>query len=291
MKTNLFGVGTAVALALGGCSSELAPGSESALLGQVCEPVHEQPLVDTETATITAGSATITATGDGINIHLEAAPGWELGDQYIGLGPGPESLTWYTLNQEPWVTGWVPSLDLHASLADVGVACGEQFKAIITGFARDAEGRVRVSALGDGSLGDGAYYSFYDVCCAPPPDQGCTLTQGYWKTHPEAWPVSSLVLGGRTYSSTQLQALLATAPRGSASLILAHQLIAAELNGASGASASPDLAAAHAWLAANGAALPFRIASSSVAGAEAVAIASRLAAYNEGTTGPGHCDD
>ena len=26
------------------------------------------------------------------------------------------------------------------------------------------------------------------VRCTPPPDPGCTLTQGYWKTHSKYWP-------------------------------------------------------------------------------------------------------
>jgi len=31
----------------------------------------------------------------------------------------------------------------------------------------------------------------------------CTLTQGYWKNHPDAWPVTSLELGSRTYSKAE----------------------------------------------------------------------------------------
>jgi hypothetical protein len=57
----------------------------------------------------------------------------------------------------------------------------------------------------------------------------CPLGQGFWKNHPDAWPVSCLTLGRQTYSQTELLRLLDTPVRGDASLILAHQLIAAKL--------------------------------------------------------------
>src|SRR5678810_970304 len=38
----------------------------------------------------------------------------------------------------------------------------------------------------------------------------CTLTQGYWKNHPDAWPVSSLKLGTHTYTKDELIAILKT---------------------------------------------------------------------------------
>lgn len=67
----------------------------------------------------------------------------------------------------------------------------------------------------------------------------CPKSQGYWKNHPQAWPVSSLTLGGETYSQAQLLAIFDTPPRGDARLILLHQLVAAELNIAAGADPRP----------------------------------------------------
>ncbi|MBI2215870.1 MAG: tandem-95 repeat protein [Candidatus Rokubacteria bacterium] len=63
----------------------------------------------------------------------------------------------------------------------------------------------------------------------------CPLTQGYWKTHPEAWPATYLTLGGQSYTKAALLMLLDTPVKGDTSLNLAHQLIAAKLNVASGA--------------------------------------------------------
>ncbi|HEY8427958.1 MAG TPA: hypothetical protein VIL20_06265 [Sandaracinaceae bacterium] len=118
---------------------------------------------------------------------------------------------------------------------------------------------------------------------------GCTRTQGYWKTHFRAWPVTSLRLGAHTYTATEALALLWTSPQGDASLILAHQLIAALLNVASGADAIDAIARAQSWLETNGTVLAFGIHASQAP--EAIDLADELAAYNEGRDGPGHCDD
>ncbi len=64
----------------------------------------------------------------------------------------------------------------------------------------------------------------------------CTYTgQGYWKNHPDDWPVTSLTLGGQIYSQAQMLDIFNTPPRGDATYILAHQLIPAKLNVAQGA--------------------------------------------------------
>jgi hypothetical protein len=67
---------------------------------------------------------------------------------------------------------------------------------------------------------------------------GCVFSQGYWKNHPEAWPVTELQLGNTTYTQDQLLAILHEPVRGNGLLILAHQEIAAKLNIANGADGS-----------------------------------------------------
>jgi len=57
-----------------------------------------------------------------------------------------------------------------------------------------------------------------------------TGTIGYWKNHPEDWPVESITLGNQTYTKTQAIALLGKASAGDKSIDLAKQLIAAKLN-------------------------------------------------------------
>jgi hypothetical protein len=63
----------------------------------------------------------------------------------------------------------------------------------------------------------------------------CVRGQGYWKNHPEAWPVTELQLGNVTYTQEQLLDILHEPVRGNGLLILAHQLIATLLNIANGA--------------------------------------------------------
>ena len=61
------------------------------------------------------------------------------------------------------------------------------------------------------------------------------LTPGYWKNHPDAWPTNTITLGGVTYNKEPTIVILKTPPRGDATYILAHALIAAKLNVLSGA--------------------------------------------------------
>lgn len=72
--------------------------------------------------------------------------------------------------------------------------------------------------------------------CPAQAQEGCVYyTQGYWKNHPDDWPVESLNLGEATYTKDQLLSILKRPVRGNGLIALAHQLIAAKLNKAAGA--------------------------------------------------------
>ena len=137
-----------------------------------------------------------------------------------------------------------------------------------------------------------------DDCPPPPPpddETGCTLTQGYWKTHNQYATSPGLILDWPApYDEDDLMCgdslltILQTSPRGDAWIILAHQYIAARLNVASGAS-TPDevdtaLASAGEWLLANCGGVPASDAP------DAIELAETLDRYNHGEIGPGHCD-
>jgi hypothetical protein len=62
--------------------------------------------------------------------------------------------------------------------------------------------------------------------------------QGYWKNHPDAWPVTQLQLGNVTYNQQQLLSILNQPARRNGLVLLAYQLIAAKLNVANGADSS-----------------------------------------------------
>jgi hypothetical protein len=126
----------------------------------------------------------------------------------------------------------------------------------------------------------------------------CPLTQGFWKNHPNAWDgVDGLTLGNQTYTKAELLTILETPPSGGdASLILAHQLIAAEVNVQTGSHFTPDptttpVAFANAFLIAacpSGSRLPNDcfVAASSTLGQQMVNTAATLDAFNSGTLTP-----
>jgi hypothetical protein len=68
-----------------------------------------------------------------------------------------------------------------------------------------------------------------------PTGDTCHYTPGYWKNHPEVWPLMSMTFHGHTYSQSELIDILKQPVRGDASIILAHHTIAGVLNGENGA--------------------------------------------------------
>lgn len=136
-----------------------------------------------------------------------------------------------------------------------------------------------------------------DVLVVCPPT-GCTLTLGYWKTHSAYGPApyddtwALLANGANTAffaTGRSWYQLFWTAPQGNAYVILAHQYMAAVLNGLNGADGSAvgaQLVAARALLEVyTPASLP------RTRRAEALALAWALDDYNNGLTGPGHCSE
>jgi cysteine-rich repeat protein len=120
----------------------------------------------------------------------------------------------------------------------------------------------------------------------------CTRTQGYWKNHPDAWPVASVKLGTRTYTNVELLAIFHTPVKGNGLVQLAHQLIAAKLNIAAGASVDADInasiAAADALI---GSLVCPPIGEGKLATNAASDLTGDLDAFNSGKVGPGHCGD
>jgi photosystem II stability/assembly factor-like uncharacterized protein len=124
---------------------------------------------------------------------------------------------------------------------------------------------------------------------------GCVRGHGYWKTHEEIWPVTGAFLGNQLYSQAELLNLLSAPVKGDASIILAHQLIAAKLNianGSSNAAIAATLTAAENWLHNYAEKLPFGVKTSTPAGQTAVNLANSLEQYNTGALagGPPSCN-
>lgn len=123
----------------------------------------------------------------------------------------------------------------------------------------------------------------------PTPATGCTLTQGYWKNHPSDWPVSSLTLGTVSYTKDQLLTILKTPVKGNGLISLAHQLIAAKLNIASGASGGAITSAiTDADNLIGGKVIP-PVGSGFLSTASTAGLTGSLDNFNNGISGPGHC--
>jgi len=122
-------------------------------------------------------------------------------------------------------------------------------------------------------------------------DDNCTYTIGYWKTHPLAWPVASLMLGTVNYTSTDLLSILNTPAGGNGLIILAHQLIATKLNVAQGADPTPVAAAIAAADAMIGGLVVPPIGTDFLAAATTSGLAATLDNYNNGNTTVPHCGE
>lgn len=295
----------ALAMSLAACVASPDPGSGG--VGQISQAVTAaNPVVyplSMGATNIQVGE--VRAWNDASNLYVEfdTYSGYELAEAHLCAALAP--FAWTPPGQCPYNSGvlaagtttWlftVPFADLGA------VTCGTVIY-MQAHAAIDAAG----TATQVGSAYGGTFKGrvAYDVTCDDPPaDPGCTLTQGYWKTHPSAWPVPGLTIGGVWYAKAQLLNFLKTAPRGDASIILGHQLVATLLNQASGASAPPEvqsaIGGAQAWMAANADAdgtLPFGIRPTAdgvpnpAAWDEAINLAAVLDAYNNGNAGVPHC--
>jgi hypothetical protein len=132
------------------------------------------------------------------------------------------------------------------------------------------------------------------ITCATLPCVGgssCTYSQGYWRNHPNAWPVTSLTLGTVTYQAAELMAILDNPAQGNGLVILVHQLIATKLNIANGADPSAVQQAVTDADNMIGALVVPPIGDGYLAPAQTGDLTETLTEYNEGTIGPGHCND
>jgi len=121
-----------------------------------------------------------------------------------------------------------------------------------------------------------------------PPVFKCPRTMADWRSHPNDWPLTNMVLGSQSYTKTELLQVLTavvTVFRPDASLTLAQQLIAARLNEANGAAPGPMLPPsmlADSLLAGFAGKLPYHVLPSSAVGAQMVTTAVQLNNYNAG---------
>src|SRR5262249_47134460 len=115
------------------------------------------------------------------------------------------------------------------------------------------------------------------------PANTCPVSQSFWKNHPSAWPVGTLMLGSQTYTQSELLEVLQMRTAHDASLKLADQLIAAKLNIAGGPEPTTwgtTVADAARLLAGFGGKLPYGVSPSSVPGQAMASDGQLLRSYN-----------
>jgi len=93
------------------------------------------------------------------------------------------------------------------------------------------------------------------TCEVPVVDEGCNRSPGYWKNHPEAWPVEEITIGGVTYSKEQAIAIMSMPVQGDKSYTMFKALVAAKLNvlaGSDDSCVSDIISTADIWMATYG---------------------------------------
>lgn len=132
----------------------------------------------------------------------------------------------------------------------------------------------------------------YDFGYRALPDPGTgTGTIGYWKNHPQAWPVEGIQVGGVTYTKAQAIAIMSTPSRGDKTIDLFKQLVAAKLNvliGNEPGCISGTIASADSWLVTYP--VGSNVRSSSAAWAIGGPLHTRLDDYNNGELCAPHRD-
>lgn len=161
-------------------------------------------------------------------------------------------------------------------------------------LAEGADFVFRARAVGTGAQDESMSSATLFASTSPRlPTTDCTLTQGFWKNHPQSWSnVVSITLGTVSYTQAQLLQIFGQPAQGNGLVSLAHQLIAAKLNILLGATAPPSVASAIASadaLIGNKVVPP--IGAGYIAPGTSSPLTSALDNFNNGKTGPGHCPD
>lgn len=292
-------IGAATVDCTGDASFTAFPHNLAANATLTCAYTKAAPDGDSETNT-----ATVTTSGDVPGNSVNAAvtfgaPANEI-DECIIVGDtnsqGPQGVV-VCAGDAPQTFNYVVTFGNHPD-ANVFVECGET----------DYPNTARFVTNDTQTVGQDNWNVHITVNCF----QGCTLTQGYWKTHSDRGPApfddnwnnlgnvdgdgsseqesENFFLSGMTWYQ-----VFWTAPKGNAYYLLAHQYMAAVLNTLNGASVPANVQTAL-----NDAATLFTTYTPAQVGAwkgnnatrqQFITLAGTLGSYNEGLIGPGHCDE
>ncbi|HSH03924.1 MAG TPA: hypothetical protein VLL52_15520 [Anaerolineae bacterium] len=261
---------------------------------------------------INSGSVTIWNDADTLYVQFATVDGWTMVETHVHVGEtladvpttpagNPKiGLFDYQTQHDPAVTEFTYEIPLDGFVGgDSLVVAAHASLALV-----DDNGDVIQTETGwaDGPDFPGNSWATYveftvQECEEEDDDGGCSLTQGYWRTHstygPAPYDETWATVGEDTafFSSPETwYSALWVSPEGDAYYILAQQYIAATLNVNGGTSTTADVDAALSlatnWFNSHDPGVP----ASSADGQVAVALSEILDAYNNGEIGPGHCD-
>ncbi len=260
--------------------------------------------LDTPTLDIvSAGRTSVTVR---ITAGMSGAPNgftleWLAADTYDALGGWPAAGDSRILKGD---FRGVPTLNTQdgtsnyrlLSVDDAGVQLGDLFDetGVVTQqrgeLAEGTEYVVRVVANSAGVQEASSQSNTLRATTLLRSQQDCTYTQGYWKNHTGVWPVANLTLGTVSYTAAQLLQIFNQPAAGNGLLSMAHQLIAAKLNIANGATApAATLTAISQADALIGGLVAPPIGSGSLSPGSTSGLTNTLDNFNQGITGPGHC--
>jgi hypothetical protein len=297
-----------------GCADAGPFESTRSAVGESCDGPEVHALVAGQTRE--AGSVTVVAEDGQLVITIATSGDWMIGAYhvYAGTGPVPANRAGnYAPGRFPYkadLSEPVAEVTLRLPLAGLvgesapDAVCGATLQiAVHTDLRRIQKGIVIETqtgwAFGSEPFSRHWGWSFSYAICCPPPDLGCVRIKGSWRETPQLWPIDEMTLGGVLYTKDALVQILYTVPGAGddASLRVAHQLIAAELNEADGAYVDPvtenDMMAADDWLSANMDAdglLPFGTDAHDPDFTAGMALADSLFAFNSGERDTPSCD-
>lgn len=214
----------------------------------------------------------------------DTAPNVYWSSEYANPLLGPKLVITYTYSGQSFVVTIPPPSDIVNNIADVFIS--EQWPlsnecaapSILTGHYN---GLMKYSLIR------------FNLNVEPPHDGPGTGTPGYWMNHPEAWPVPSIIIGGREYSRDLAISLMKASGGGDKTYTMFQALVAAKLNvliGCEHGCIDETIAAADNWMtayfvgsgvSAGGATSPWRIGE---------ALYAELDAYNNGLLCAPHRD-
>lgn len=259
--------------------------------------------------TIDAGTVTIWNDSTDLYVKFSTTGGWVMNETHVHVAatvdgipqrngnPIPGQFAYKTVH-DPAVTEYTYKIALDEFVGGQSIVVAAHASLSLL----DEDGNViqQETGWGDGPPFPGrnwATYIEFTVQICESGGEGCTLTQGYWRTHssygPAHYDPNWATVGEDTpfFSSNETwYSALWVEPNGDAYYILAQQYIAAVLNVNNGASttASVDTAMTDSfnWFGAHDPGVP----ASSTDGQTAVFLSHILDDYNNGFIGPGHCE-